>query len=143
MPRRDPTAAWRPAKGTVGPRLIGAPRFGAPIRPSLLSAKAGTYVVISKDPVKLQDIATLDRIQRAVRADKHIEISSGGVRCQSCFDPLAVMLYTVSLYLCPGLVRLQNGLDFRLGQVSAQNIDYGPSGTNVDVFRLDRRFGQS
>ena len=32
-PRRDPTAG-----GTVEPRLIRAPRFGAPMRPSLLSA---------------------------------------------------------------------------------------------------------
>ena len=37
-PRRDPTGPRRPAGGTVGPRFIGAPRFGAPMRPSLLSA---------------------------------------------------------------------------------------------------------
>ena len=37
-PRRDSTGPRRPAGGTVGARFIGAPRFGAPIRPSLLSA---------------------------------------------------------------------------------------------------------
>ena len=37
-PRRDPTGPRRPAGGTVGPCFIGAPRFGAPMRPSLLSA---------------------------------------------------------------------------------------------------------
>ena len=37
-PRWDPTGPRRPAGGTVGPRFTGAPRFGGPMRPSLLSA---------------------------------------------------------------------------------------------------------
>ena len=37
-PRRDTTGLRRPAGGTVRPHFIGAPRFGAPMRPSLLSA---------------------------------------------------------------------------------------------------------
>lgn len=34
-PHQDPTGPRRPAGGTIGPCFIGAPRFGAPMKPSL------------------------------------------------------------------------------------------------------------